>query len=368
MHTMNGDNFANSFPKNPLLSRNSSSSNVIQYSDEFSPDEDWLNEHAAKEHEERIRRPSVNRAWQKNSTSGGPSVSLEKREADVASLGEVMDLEEVPRGITRQARQLNEYIFPKHRFRNHLVDEGKIPLVLVACGSFSPITYLHLRMFEMATDTIQEQTNMELVAGYFSPVNDHYKKEGLAPAYHRVRMCELACERTSSWLMVDAWESLQPSYTCTARVLDHFDEEINQKRGGITLSDGTKRPCKIMLLAGGDLIASMGEPGVWSDKDLHHILGKFGCCIVERTGSDVWAFLLAHDIMFAYRGNILVIKQLIYNDISSTKVRLFIRRGMSIRYLLPNSVIQYIERYALYRDAEPVKTIFYQSPFVRMEP
>lgn len=26
-------------------------------------------------------------------------------------------------------------------------DDSKIPLVLVACGSFSPVTYLHLRMF-----------------------------------------------------------------------------------------------------------------------------------------------------------------------------------------------------------------------------
>jgi nicotinamide mononucleotide adenylyltransferase len=26
------------------------------------------------------------------------------------------------------------------------IDQSKIPLVLVACGSYSPITYLHLRM------------------------------------------------------------------------------------------------------------------------------------------------------------------------------------------------------------------------------
>lgn len=31
------------------------------------------------------------------------------------------------------------------------------------------------------------------------------------------------------------------------------------------------------------------------------------------------------------RRNVIVIKQLIYNDISSTKVRLFVRRGMSIK-------------------------------------
>jgi len=42
---------------------------------------------------------------------------------------------------------------------------------------------------------------------------------------------------------------------------------------------------------------------------------------VERTGSDVWGFLLSHDILYKNRKNIVVIKQLIYNDISSTKVR-----------------------------------------------
>lgn len=47
-----------------------------------------------------------------------------------------------------------------------------------------------------------------------------------------------------------------------------------------------------------------------------------------------------------------MIKQLIYNDISSTKVRLFVRRGMSIKYLLPNSVIQYIHEHKLYREPD----------------
>ena len=201
------------------------------------------------------------------------------------------------------------------------VDHSKIPLVIVACGSYSPITYLHLRMFEMAADAVNESTNYEIVGGFFSPVSDAYLKPGLVAGRHRVRMCELACERTSSWLMVDAWEALQPDYTPTALVLDHFEEEINAKRGGVKAQSGEKRKVKIMLLAGGDLITSMGEPGVWADNDLQHILGLYGCLIVERTGSDVWGFLLSHDILYQNRKNILVIKQLIYNDISSTKVR-----------------------------------------------
>ncbi|KAI5970578.1 NMA1 [Candida margitis] len=270
---------------------------------------------------------------------------------------QIADLEEVPHGIQRQATELNDYEFPTHRLGTTLTDESKAPLVIVACGSYSPITYLHLRMFEMALDAVIEQTRFEVIGGYYSPVSSNYKKQGLAPAHHRVRMCELACERTSSWLMVDAWESLQPKYTRTALVLDHFNEEINIKRGGIMTKSGKRRGVKIMLLAGGDLIESMGEPDVWADQDLHHILGKYGCLIVERTGSDVRSFLLSHDIMYEHRKNILVIKQLIYNDISSTKIRLFIRRGMSVQYLLPNSVIRYIQQHNLYGDSEPVKQV-----------
>lgn len=271
---------------------------------------------------------------------------------------QIADLEEVPQGIQRQAKTLEKYDFPTHRLATTLSDDTKYPLVIVACGSFSPVTYLHLRMFEMALDAITEQTRFEVIGGYYSPVSSNYKKQGLAPAHHRVRMCELACERTSSWLMVDAWESLQPKYTRTALVLDHLNEEINIKRGGIMTRSGEKRGVKIMLLAGGDLIESMGEPDVWADQDLHHILGKYGCLIVERTGADVRSFLLSHDIMYEHRRNVLVIKQLIYNDISSTKIRLFIRRGMSVQYLLPNSVIRYIQEHKLYiNETEPVKQV-----------
>lgn len=287
------------------------------------------------------------------STSGPilpPTVAIQSHQ--------IADLEEVPHGIQRQAKDLKHYQFPTHRLATTLHDNTKYPLVIVACGSFSPVTYLHLRMFEMALDAINEQTRFEVIGGYYSPVSSNYKKQGLAPAHHRVRMCELACERTLSWLMVDAWESLQPKYTRTALVLDHFNEEINIKRGGIRNENGEKRGVKIMLLAGGDLIESMGEPDVWADQDLHHILGKYGCLIVERTGADVRSFLLSHDIMYEHRRNVLVIKQLIYNDISSTKIRLFIRRGMSVQYLLPNSVIRYIQEHKLYvNETEPVKQV-----------
>lgn len=85
-------------------------------------------------------------------------------------------------------------------------------------------------------------------------------------------MCHLGVECTSDWLMVDPWEARKKEYTRTALVLDHFDKEINEgDEWGVKLRDGSRRKCQIMLLAGGDLIESFGEPGVWSPNDVSQV-------------------------------------------------------------------------------------------------
>ncbi|ESK97353.1 nicotinamide mononucleotide adenylyl transferase [Moniliophthora roreri MCA 2997] len=237
------------------------------------------------------------------------------------------------------------YIFPDDRLTLVMRDPTKTPVVLVACGSFSPVTYLHLRMFEMAKDYARHNTDFEIVGGYLSPVSDMYRKPGLLSAEHRVSMCRLAAQ-DAPWLMIDPWEAFQ-SYQRTAVVLDHFEYELNTLRGGVRTPDGEQRNVRVMLLAGSDLISTMSEPGVWSYEDLDHILSRYGCFIIERAGTDVEA---ATDALSRWRSNIHIISQLIQNDVSSTKVRLFLRRGLSVRYLLPTAVVDYIERNGLYLD------------------
>ncbi|EZF28987.1 nicotinamide/nicotinic acid mononucleotide adenylyltransferase [Trichophyton mentagrophytes] len=239
------------------------------------------------------------------------------------------------------------YSFPNDRLKKVMDDPSKTPLLLVACGSFSPITYLHLRMFEMAADFVKFSTKFELIGGYLSPVSDAYRKAGLASASHRINMCRLAVDKTSDWLMVDPWEAVQKEYSPTAKVLDHVDKIINHDYGGIDVGDGTKRPVRIALLAGADLIHTMSTPGVWSEQDLDHILGKYGTFIVERSGTDIDEAIAG---LQPWKENIYVIQQLIQNDVSSTKIRLFLRREMSVRYLIPRPVIDYIEEHHLYED------------------
>jgi nicotinamide mononucleotide adenylyltransferase len=79
----------------------------------------------------------------------------------------------------------DDYVFPDFRLKRKMDDPDKTPLLLVACGSFSPITFLHLRMFEMAADYAKAGNDFELVGGYLSPVSDAYRKAGLASADHR---------------------------------------------------------------------------------------------------------------------------------------------------------------------------------------
>jgi hypothetical protein len=84
-----------------------------------------------------------------------------------------------------QAAIMDTYTFPDYRLKKKMDDPSKTPLLLVACGSFSPITFLHLRMFIMAGDYVKFSTDFEIVGGYLSPVSDAYKKAGLASAEHR---------------------------------------------------------------------------------------------------------------------------------------------------------------------------------------
>ncbi len=165
---------------------------------------------------------------------------------------------------------VDSYVFPTQRLKARQTDGTRMPLVLVACGSFSPITYLHLRMFEMAADFAKFNTKFEILGGYMSPVSDAYKKAGLASAHHRLRMCEIAVNQTSNWLMVDPWEALQETYTPTAKVLDHIDHEINVVQGGVEDVNGVKRPVRIALLAGADLIQTMVRPKTIRYTQLNH--------------------------------------------------------------------------------------------------
>lgn len=104
----------------------------------------------------------------------------------------------------------------------------------------------------------------------------------------------------------------------------------------------------MMLLCGADVLESFGIPNMWKQDDVAEILGRYGLVCVTRSGSDPHKFIHQSDMLWKYRKNIHVVPEWVTNEISATHVRRALRRGQSVRYLLPDDVIHYIQEHKLY--------------------
>ncbi|KAH9652316.1 Nicotinamide/nicotinic acid mononucleotide adenylyltransferase [Citrus sinensis] len=184
--------------------------------------------------------------------------------------------------------------------------QGKTYVVLVATGSFNPPTFMHL---QLARDALNSEGYC-VIGGYMSPVNDAYKKRGLISAEHRINLCNLAC-KSSDFIMVDPWEANQSSYQRTLTVLSRVKNFLIE--AGLI----SRESLKVMLVCGSDLLESFAIPGFW---------------IPEQ-------------------GNINLVEELVPNQISSTRIRDCISRGLSIKYLTEDKVIDYIRERHLYLNS-----------------
>lgn len=255
-------------------------------------------------------------------------------------------------------------------------------VVLIACGSYNPVTNMHLRMFELARDSLHRTGRFKVIGGIVSPVGDQYEKKDLQPSKHRCNMLKEAL-KTSDWIRMDTWETEQPTWSRTAKVLKHHQailDGLPHDNSNISVPNNNPAPNKrrrrevmnrdyindddnnanlnlrnkqdnavnLRLLCGADLLESFGTPGLWSDEDIEYIVGKHGLVCITREGSDPRKFIYESDVLTKYEDNIHIVTEWIHNDISSTKIRRSLRRAESVKYLLQDCVIDYIHKHGLY--------------------
>ncbi|XP_075821026.1 nicotinamide/nicotinic acid mononucleotide adenylyltransferase 3 isoform X1 [Microtus pennsylvanicus] len=251
--------------------------------------------------------------------------------------------------------------------------KNRIPVVLLACGSFNPITNMHLRLFEVARDHLHQTGLYQVVEGIISPVNDSYGKKDLVASHHRVAMARLALQ-TSDWIRVDPWESEQAQWTETVKVLRHHHSELLKSSAQMEDPDPSKtpsasadscnfpgiRPCsaarpELKLLCGADVLKTFHTPNLWKDEHIQEIVEKFGLVCVSRRGHDPKGYILDSPILRQFQHNIHLVREPVQNEISATFVRKALGQGQSVKYLLPDAVITYIREHGLYSCGSPWK-------------
>uniref|UniRef100_UPI00398F26FF nicotinamide/nicotinic acid mononucleotide adenylyltransferase 3 isoform X5 n=1 Tax=Pristiophorus japonicus TaxID=55135 RepID=UPI00398F26FF len=144
---------------------------------------------------------------------------------------------------------------------------NRVPVALLACGSFNPITNMHMRMFELARDHLHQTGLYKVIKGIISPVNNRYGKKGLVGAKHRVAMAQRALE-TSDWITTDPWESQQEQWAETVMVLRHHYNALLRQH---EVMNGTSLKIAKTLKQEHQVDPSEAQPGVYIHPKLNQL-------------------------------------------------------------------------------------------------
>lgn len=205
-------------------------------------------------------------------------------------------------------------------------------------GSFNPIHFGHLR----SAEEVREALNLDLV--YFVPAaSPPHKPDGdLAPAEDRLKMVRLATKGNRYFMASDV-EMRRSGRSYTIDTVRYFL--------------GTLRaPSTLFLLMGADAFA---ELDTWKDCDelvrltsiVVHSRGignneepaRLSLAALKRFG-----YIREDDYYVHPSGQTLSFVETTALPISATLIREKLHQRLSVRYLTPNDVLEYIERHGLY--------------------
>jgi nicotinate-nucleotide adenylyltransferase len=204
-------------------------------------------------------------------------------------------------------------------------------------GSFNPIHLGHLR----AAEEDREAMGLDLI--YFVPAASppHKLPVGLAPAEHRLQMVRLATKGNRYFMVSDA-EVRRSGSSFTIDTVRYFRSTMRAQP-------------ELHLIMGGDQFA---ELDTWKEADEITQL----CNIIVHTrlsekqsDAEVPVAMLSRfgyikrDNSYVHcSGHTLNFVGTTFFPVSATVIRRKLAAGESIRYLVPNDVVDYIDRHDLY--------------------
>jgi nicotinate-nucleotide adenylyltransferase len=208
-------------------------------------------------------------------------------------------------------------------------------------GTFNPIHYGHLRMAQelaegLAIDAIR----------FIPAANPPHKSTHNISASHRAAMVDLAIANNPLFHL-DEQELKRTGHSYTMDTLLNLREELGHETS-------------IILFMGSDAFTQFDTWHRWQE-----IMTQCHIALVQRPqaskiesnhqlSSTLENFLHSHyteisDDLHASPAGHITMQQITALDISSTAIRDAFQHGNSIRYLMPDSVIDYIQTHQLYK-------------------
>ncbi|MEO8710845.1 MAG: nicotinate (nicotinamide) nucleotide adenylyltransferase [Parafilimonas sp.] len=182
-------------------------------------------------------------------------------------------------------------------------------------GSFNPIHIGHL----IIANTVINETSLAKIFFIVSPQNPLKKQSELLPALNRLSLTSAALQSDKRFEVSDV-EFTQPLPSFTINTLEYFEEKFAAD--------------EFSLILGSDSFLNISN---WK---AHEQLLQRRIIVYERPGYPLKDDHKTPSIMFL-KSPLL--------DISSTAIRHLIKAGKSIRYLVPEAVINEIENNDFYR-------------------
>lgn len=210
------------------------------------------------------------------------------------------------------------------------------PLGLLG-GAFDPVHIGHLR----SAIAVREELQLERVD--FIPAAQSPLKGGAAlTAEHRLAMLQLAV-RDVPGLDVDARELERPGPSYTVDTLKALRAEY-----------GAARP--LLWIVGSDILTTLSQWSRWRE-----LLDHAHLVVMARPGAsdpedEVKKWIALHQMegnlaVTQPAGGVVLVRQPLL-DIASSQIRALIAEGRDTRFLMPDAVMEYIERHTLFnRDS-----------------
>lgn len=183
-------------------------------------------------------------------------------------------------------------------------------------GTFDPIHLGHLILADEAIERLG-LNRVIFVPAYIPP---HKKRKNISTAVDRLKMVELAIKGNKRFGL-STFEINAKGKSYTIDTLKHF-----QKIYGSA--------CKFFFITGSDSLK-----GLYKWKDIEGVLRLSNFVVAKRPGYDIKGSEFANRVIEMNMTPV---------GISSSGIRAKAAKGLSVRYLLPHSVFEYIKTHELY--------------------